>query len=158
MSLFEKYFSKEFEYLKPEVTDISELLTSEKLWLIVGDFYGIQKFIFEGLATKNASKVLRARSAYIQIFTRVLAYRICDELCIGTRNVLGTAAGKFEILSPVDPAEVLPGIARKVDDHFVGLFYGLSGIGVTSVPCKPSDFTDTGSYRRLRDTVAAKVE
>ncbi len=158
MSRFDKYFSEAFGHLRPDVPDISELLKGERLWLIVGDFYGIQKFIFEGLATKNASKVLRARSAYIQIFTRVLAYRICDELDIDIQNILSTAAGKFEILSPVDPTEVLPEIAQKVDDHFIGRFYGLSGIGLTSVPCQISDFTDTGSYRRLRDTIAAKVE
>ena len=69
MSKFEDYFNKEFIELKDKQKDIKELLTSENMYLISGDFYGIQKFIFDGLTTKNAAKVLRAKSAFVQLFT-----------------------------------------------------------------------------------------
>ncbi len=73
------YFNNEerFRYLKPKSKDISSLLEKE-MTLISGDFWGIQKFIFYKLATKNASKVLRAKSAFIQIFTQYITLYICD--------------------------------------------------------------------------------
>jgi CRISPR-associated protein Csm1 len=75
-----KYFSndKGFESLISKPKDISKLY-SDDMHLISGDFYGIQKFIFDRLATKNASKVLRAKSAFIQIFTEYLARYICHK-------------------------------------------------------------------------------
>jgi len=76
-----RYFSSDerFESLVSEPKDISKLY-SDEMYLISGDFYGIQKFIFDRLATKNASKVLRAKSAFIQIFTEYLARYICYRL------------------------------------------------------------------------------
>ena len=97
MSKFEDYFNKEFIELKDKQKDIKELLTSENMYLISGDFYGIQKFIFDGLTTKNAAKVLRAKSAFVQLFTSVISKYICKKLEIDEKNILSTNAGKFEI-------------------------------------------------------------
>ena len=47
MSKFEDYFNKEFIELKDKQKDIKELLTSENMYLISGDFYGIQKFTIQ---------------------------------------------------------------------------------------------------------------
>jgi hypothetical protein len=52
VSKFEEYFNKDFIHLKDNEIDINCLL-SENMYLISGDFYGIQKFIFEGLTTKK---------------------------------------------------------------------------------------------------------
>lgn len=57
MSKFEEYFNKDFLHLKDIQKNIKQLYTSNEMYLISGDFYGIQKFIFEGLTTKNAAKV-----------------------------------------------------------------------------------------------------
>ncbi len=71
MSKFEDYFNKEFIELKDKQKDIKELLTSKNMYLISGDFYGIQKFIFDGLTTKNAAKVLRAKCPALFNYLRV---------------------------------------------------------------------------------------
>ena len=72
MSKFSDYFDDGFKGLEPKPIEINELFGDE-MYLISGDFYGIQKFIFDNLSTKNAAKVLRAKSAFCEIFMIVLA-------------------------------------------------------------------------------------
>ena len=97
MSEFKKYFNEKFfdkTIFKEKGENIDGLLSNE-MSVICGDFYGIQKFIFEGLTTKHAAKVLRAKSAFVDIFTRVVAEFLCKKL---KGKSLSTNAGKFEIL------------------------------------------------------------
>lgn len=155
MSIFEKYFNKEFEHLKPKEVHIDSLL-QDNMMLINGDFYGIQKFIFEGLATKNASKVLRAKSAFIQLYMITLSEFICHKLNIDTRYILNQNAGKFEILSPKVDFETLNTIQKIVDSFFINKFYGLSGIGISAIECTKNDFTH--NYKEFRKKVADTLE
>lgn len=122
MSKFEDYFNKEFIELKDKQKDIKELLTSENMYLISGDFYGIQKFIFDGLTTKNAAKVLRAKSAFVQLFTSVISKYICKKLEIDEKNILSTNAGKFEILSPTIDENILKDIQKTINQYFIKKF------------------------------------
>jgi CRISPR-associated protein Csm1 len=159
VSEFHDYFSEKYERLKPTLRPIEELLgESENYLLIAGDFFGIQKFIFEGLSSTNASKVLRAKSAYVQILVRLIAYRLCDILGIEHRYILSSVAGKFEILSPVDDEKSLREFRERLDDFFVDRFFGLSGIGLTWISCRAEDFRDSARYRALRDEMAKAVE
>jgi len=153
-----KYFSQEkrFKTLVSPSKDISQLLQDD-MWLISGDFYGIQKFIFDGLSTKNASKVLRAKSAFIQIFTEYIAKYICFKLQEGNDAILSMNAGKFEILVPKKEID-LESIQKKIDDYFIQNFYGLSGLMLSSVACKSNDFTDTQRYKALRREIIDSVE
>ena len=152
------YFKNEerFKNLVEIPKDISHLLKDEML-LISGDFYGIQKFIFDRLSTKNASKVLRAKSAYIQIFTEYLARYICSELEITENAILSMNAGKFEILSSKMDID-LNAIQKRVDDFFVKNFYGLSGVVISSVECQGDDFKSTEKYKALRKKIIDSVE
>jgi len=157
MSRFEKYFSKKFEELKDSKRDINSLL-NDKMMLISGDFYGIQKFIFERLATKNASKVLRAKSAFIQLYTIYLTKYICHRLEIDEKFILTQNAGKFEILSPNLDENILNDIQSKVDRYFIDKFYGLSGVSISSISCVKDDFLSEDSYRKLRNKISEVVE
>ncbi len=152
------YFSDEnrFKDLIETPKDITSLLQDEML-LISGDFYGIQKFIFDRLSTKNASKVLRAKSAYIQIFTEYLARYICSKLKISEKYILSMNAGKFEILSSKTDVD-LDAIQKTVDEFFVKNFYGLSGVMISSVECKKDDFSNTKAYKALRKKIIDSVE
>jgi CRISPR-associated protein Csm1 len=152
------YFSNEnrFKVLIEKPKDISSLL-QDKMLLISGDFYGIQKFIFDRLSTKNASKVLRAKSAYIQIFTEYLARYICSELKISENSILSMNAGKFEILSSKMDID-LDAIQKIVDDFFVKNFYGLSGVMISAVICKKDDFSNIKQYKALRKKIIDSVE
>ena len=64
--------------------------------MINGDFFGIQNFKFSDLATKNAAKILRARSAIIQLITKVVVKILKGEL--NAKEIL-FGAGKFLLIS-----------------------------------------------------------
>ena len=145
MSKFENYFNKDFEFLQEKQIDLNSLL-NDKMMLISGDFYGIQKFIFEGLATKNASKVLRAKSAFVQLFTITLARYICHQLSIEEKYIVSANAGKFEILSPVTDDTKIVEIQKEVDKYFITNFYGLSGMSISSMTCLKDDFSNKEKY------------
>jgi len=159
MSYFERYFSKEFLHLEHTVTPIKTMIDEKKEYVLIsGDFFGIQSFIFDGLSTKNASKVLRAKSAYVQIMIRILSYRLCDELDIPYERILTTSAGKFEILSSNTDQKILESFQKKVEDFFIEKFFGVSGVNISWVACHYDDFGDKTRFRALRDRVAQKNE
>jgi CRISPR-associated protein Csm1 len=153
------YFSDKEEFknliVEPEPQKIKSLLV-DKMYLISGDFYGIQKFIFDRLSTKNASKVLRAKSAFIQIFTEYLARYICKQLEIDENSILSMNAGKFEILS--DKEIDLDSIQQKIDEYFIENFYGLSGVMISSVKCQRDDFKSKERYKAFRKKIIESVE
>ena len=157
MSKFEEYFNKDFIHLKDNEIDINCLL-SENMYLISGDFYGIQKFIFEGLTTKNAAKVLRAKSAFVQLFTIVISKYICSKLQIDEKCILTQNAGKFEILSPKMDENIINEIQKTVNEYFIKTFYGLSGINICFVSCDKNDFQESTKYKKLREKIANEIE
>lgn len=158
MNIYEKYFDKNFDNIVIEKPKNIKPLLSDDMILIAGDFYGIQKFIFEGLSTKNAAKVLRAKSAFIQIFTIYLAKYICNKLDISEDNILTSNAGKFEILSSNKNIKILEEIQEKVDKYFIENFYGLSGVSICSTKCNENDFTSVNSYKKLRENISNILE
>jgi len=154
------YFSNEkrFEHLIENSKEITHLLEDEMV-LISGDFYGIQKFIFERLSTKNAAKVIRARSAYIQLFTYYIAEYICQQLGIDNDAIISSNAGRFEILSSkCNIEESIKNIQKKIDDFFIKNFYGLSGVMISSVECKRDDFKPKENYKALRKKIIDSLE
>ena len=130
MSKLEQYFHKDFHNLFETKVNLNNLL-EENMMIISGDFYGIQKFIFENLSTKNAAKVLRAKSAFIQLYTLTLARYICHKQGIDTKYIITTNAGKFEILSPNLDIKIINSIQDTVDKYFLKHFYGLSGVNIS---------------------------
>ncbi|MDA3057106.1 hypothetical protein OFN97_05555 [Campylobacter sp. VBCF_05 NA6] len=158
MNKFDEYFNvpklANFEFKKPQPK--KSPFSDGDMWLISGDFYGIQKFIFEGLGTKNAAKVLRAKSAFIQLFSEFIAKYICEKLGISHDKIISLSAGKFEILSDKEPN--LSEIKTKINEYFIKNFYGLSGVSVVSVKCDKSEFADADSFKNLRDKIAKEIE
>lgn len=152
------YFNNKdrFKELIQTPKDISKLLNNEMI-LISGDFYGIQKFIFDRLATKNASKVLRAKSAFVQIFTEYLARYICRKLEVSEDSILSMNAGKFEILVPKQEID-LHTMQKKIDEYFVKNFYGLSGVILCAVACERADFSDGKRYKTLRKNLENSLD
>jgi len=157
LSKFENYFNKDFKFLQDKQIDFNSLL-NDKMMLISGDFYGIQKFIFEGLATKNASKVLRAKSAFVQLFTITLARYICHKLGIDEKCIVSSNAGKFEILSPIIDDNKIIEIQKEVNNYFITNFYGLSGMSISSINCVKDDFGNKEKYKAFRKNIADSVE
>ncbi len=154
MGYFNK--SKKFANLIEQPKDITPLLL-DHMCLVSGDFYGIQKFIFDRLSTKNASKVIRAKSAFVQIFTEFLAKYICSEFKIDSKYILTKNAGKFEILVPVEKIDIAP-IQKRLDNYFLNNFYGLSGVMLSSVSCTKDDFKTKDRYKAFRKKIIDSVE
>lgn len=149
-----RYFNTAIHDPRYEKKRIEELL-QEKMTLIVGDFWGIQSFIFDRLSTKNAAKVLRSKSAFIQVFTEVLAKYICHKLGIDEKYILTTNAGKFEILAPKTNLN-LDDIQKKVDKYFIKNFYGLNGVIVCSIEVSKKEWQE--NYKDFREKVAKTIE
>lgn len=158
MSKFEDYFNIEYKNLEEKQNiDLDSILKDDN-YLISGDFYGIQKFIFEGLVSKNAAKVLRAKSAFIQLFTVYIAKYICYRLKIYEKNIISTNAGKIEIISSNFDEKLLKDIQNSIDSYFIKNHFGLSGLGLSYIKCSKENFSSKDSYRSLRDKISKKVE
>jgi len=113
------------------LTDKSNL--GDNLLLISGDFWGIQKFIFDGLTTSKASKILRSRSAMVQLITYAVVERIRDEF-EGSESLL-FGAGKFMILAKDEAKAVvskLDKIQKELDSYFLENFFGQNGFILSS--------------------------
>ncbi len=158
MQRYKKYFSEDFyDLVKPKTKDIKHLL-GDDMMIIAGDFYGIQKFIFENLGTKYAAKVLRAKSAFVQIFTQYIAKYICHKLAIDTDHIISTSAGKFEILSPILNSKIMDDIQNSINEYFIKNFYGLSGTNIVIMNCGKEDFEIPEKYKALREALSLKNE
>jgi len=157
MSKFSSYFSDEFAALEQGSKDIDGIL-QDKMFLIGGDFYGIQKFIFDNLGSKNAAKVLRAKSAFCELFMVVLSKFICQKFSIDEKHILSCTAGKFEILSPKFDEAIFKEIKGIVNTYFIKNFFGVSGVSLSRVECERADFTEARRYKELRDKISKAVE
>jgi CRISPR-associated protein Csm1 len=131
----------------------------EKFLLIAGDFFGIQNFIFSDLPTKHAAKILRGKSAFIQIFTKVVALYICEKLELSTLSIISDSAGKFEILAPNNDTTIqkLEEIKKSLNEWFLKETFGESGIGISTVKTSAMDFT-SGKFQTFRENLAKQVE
>lgn len=144
-------------YYKDKSGDIKQ----KDLLYIVGDFFGIQKFIFDSVPSAKASKILRAKSAYIQIFAKVAALYITKELGLDHQSIISTNAGKFEILGiNTDEAKSrLIKIQKELDSFFIGRYFGETGVGISFVEASLADFVVKGQYKEsLRAEIAKAVE
>lgn len=157
MSKFSSYFNDEFVSLEQGSKSIDEIL-QDRMFLISGDFYGIQKFIFDNLGSKNAAKVLRAKSAFCELFMMVLAKFICQKLSIDEKCILSCTAGKFEILSPKFDEAAFKEIKGVINAYFIKNFFGVSGVSLSCVECERADFTEPQQYKELRDKISKAVE
>lgn len=129
--------------------------------LINGDFFGIQDFIFNEVEAKAAAKVLRGKSAYVQILTKTIAFYVIERLGLSRLSIINDSAGKFEILAPNSKniKDELQNIQSKLNDFFVKEFFGQTGVGISFVECGLYDFIEKGRYQnRLRKDLAIEVE
>lgn len=157
MSRVEGYFDTLVFQPRIETTVLDGLWDDDgEGWLICGDFWGIQKFIFEGLSSKNAAKVLRAKSAFVELFTEYIARYVCHTVGIGEEHIISQNAGKFEILSP-KKADI-ERIQERLDRYFIDNFYGMSGMSVCMVKTSSKAVGSEDEYRSLRDDVSEAVE
>ncbi len=107
---------------------IDTLVTKwDNILMISGDFWGIQKFIFDGLTAKKASKILRSRSAMVQLITFAVVDIIKKRF--DKSDVVLFGAGKFLILASCekDYEKQIKKIQTELDEYFLQKFFGLNG-------------------------------
>ncbi len=100
------------------------------LLLISGDFWGIQKFIFDGLTSSKASKILRSRSAMVQLITYAVVDRVKKEFEGSEALLFG--AGKFMILAKNENHHKIKEIQKELDKYFLKNFFGQNGFIISS--------------------------
>lgn len=139
----------------------SAAIDNKDLLIISGDFFGIQKFIFDELPTEKASKILRAKSAYIELLTKIVAFSVVEELNLSYLSIISVNAGKFEILGINNDAtkEKLLKIQENLDQFFIKSFFGEVGLGIGFTKASLSDFITSGQYKNsLRKKIAEDIE
>lgn len=116
----------------------------QKFLLILGDFFGIQDFIFAtgGKTQRNAAKLLRGRSSYVSLLTECAALRILDTLGLPPTSQVINAAGKFLIVAPNKPEVIaqLQALQKTFDHWFLEKTFGAAGIGLAWEPGNGRDF------------------
>ena len=115
-SIIDKYDDK-------KLREILDSFKSEEIYLINGDFFGIQHFIFSNLSTKRAAKILRARSAMVQLITKVIS-KILEEKLNSKLILFG--AGKFLMLS--EKIDDLKDVEKELNKIFFKNYFGESGV------------------------------
>ena len=159
MSRFNEYFDESFEWLQTTFKNVDiDSLLKDDMHIIAGDFYSIQQFIFNDLQSKSAAKVLRARSAYVQIFTQFIANYICHIFGIESKHIISISAGKFEILLHKFDVEKFNRIKKDIEGYFIKIFCANSGISLVCIGCCKNDFQDKVAYRRLRENMSDLFE
>ncbi|BBG66778.1 CRISPR-associated protein, Csm1 family [Hydrogenimonas sp.] len=156
-ALYEKGDTDILDYYRHGRGDIER----RNLLMVTGDFFGIQQFIFNDVPAAKASKILRSKSAYVQVLTRILALHVAEEIGMSHQSIVTTAAGKFEILAINTPEtlEKVQKLQSEIDDFFIKEYFGETGVGLSCTPCALADFIVKGRYREsLRPRVAESVE
>lgn len=129
-----------------ETSSLREVFIKEeknkKFLLISGDFYGIQKFIFDlGEVVKQRAKTLRGRSFAVSLYTQLASEWIVLELGLNFLSIFLNTAGKFHILAPnlTYVWQKLENIKEEFDKWFYENFYLESGIGIAVSEVSPEE-------------------
>ena len=105
--------------------------------LVQGDFSGIQNFIFDfkGESHSFASKILRAKSFYVNIAVELAAQKICSEFGVPSINIILNAGGKFTALLPNLPESetILSKIQSEINEFFHIETFGQTWFNLASV-------------------------
>lgn len=113
---------------------ISKLIENfdNNVLMISGDFWGIQKFIFTDISSKKASKILRSRSAMIQLITYAVTDIIKNEF--KNSDIVLFGAGKFLILANYedDYKTKLNKIQKELDKYFINNFFAQNGFVIST--------------------------
>ena len=131
----------------------------KSLKLLVGDFSGIQNYIFNISNSKTATKRLKGRSLNVQLISEDIRKYIIDELGLNLVNIIISAGGKFVILAPNTDfiedkfEQIKQDIEQRIFEKFRGeIVFNLAH----SQGIPGEDLNNLGKY--LDDTFAKLVE
>lgn len=115
--------------------------------LVIGDLSGIQNFIYT-ISSEKALKVLRARSFYLELLMKALAYEICDDLGLTSANIFYAGGGNFLLLLPEqdDLDDRLEEYYKAINMHFLNQFQGNLHIPFATMKLTKAELKDKASY------------
>lgn len=133
----------------------------DELFIISGDFFGIQNFIFKGYGEsgKQRSKILRGRSFYVSLISELAADMILWEFDLPKTSIVMNAAGKFKILAPVteDFEEKIEKIKLRINSWLLKIAFGETVFGLSSTKASVNDFS-LNNFPDLLDKVDEKTQ
>lgn len=118
--------------------------------MVMGDFSGIQKYIFS-IASANhhgVAKRLRARSFYVDIVSRVFSQYVVDSFKVGRANILLQTGGKFYCMVPTsgDINQQLQKMRDEFDTYLYKTFHGSVSVNLAWLSCNDNNliyYSDT---------------
>jgi CRISPR-associated protein Csm1 len=138
----------------------------QKLLLVQGDFFGIQRFIFAGgrETNKKSAKLLRGRSFYVSLITELAALKTLEALSLPGNCQILNAAGKFLVVAPNTPATIkaLEEVRQQLNQWFIDNSFGIAGLGLVWQAASPEDFLQGGhskaGFQRLMSALFEQLE
>lgn len=96
--------------------------------LVIGDFAGIQKYVFSvaNVSEAGVAKRLRARSFYVDITVSVVAQMLIERFHLTQNHILMLTGGKFYLLLPnsADSDRMLEAVEQEMEREFYSKFKG----------------------------------
>jgi CRISPR-associated protein Csm1 len=130
--------------------DISSIKegSRQKFILLVGDFSGIQRYIFD-ISTTGAggiAKRLRARSFYLTALSEAASHKILHEFDLPLLNIVMASGGKFYIILPnmKQAKEHIEKLQQSFDEWFLEQYGGELSINLAHVSFCGNDFKHFG--------------
>ncbi|MGP2657771.1 Cas10/Cmr2 second palm domain-containing protein [Malaciobacter sp. WC5094] len=110
------------------------------MYLIVGNFFGIQNYIFSNLKSKKSASILRGRSFDIYALMYIVSHKILKKYSLKDENLIFLNSGKFYIKSKEKLC--LKDIQNEIDSFFLENFLTDSGIYLFIIKIE-NDFSKT---------------
>lgn len=133
--------------------------SKERFALFVGDFSGIQKFIYQ-LSSKGAAKTLKGRSFYLNLVQDVILNKIKSIFEIQDAHILMASGGRFQVLLPNDSVrlqelnEFVSRVNIELRNEFSESLY--LSTGIRTFPA--NRFMDDNGYSEIVSEAYASVE
>ena len=143
-----------YDYMKVTESIMTCLIKCENqkqpYTMVMGDFSGIQKYIFSISSANHhgVAKRLRARSFYVDIISRVFSQYVVDKFEVGRANILLQTGGKFYCMVPTskDINQQLQKIRDEFDTYLHETFHGSVSVNLAWLSCSDKDliyYSDT---------------
>jgi len=150
----------EADYAKT-VFDEYNSLTSKKVFLLASmDVSGIQKFIYT-ITSKNALRMLRARSFYLEILMEHVVDEVLERLELSRANLIYSGGGHCYLLLPntENAHRVFGQTLKEVNAWFLKNFATQLYIAGGCAPCSANDLCNNpeGSYSELFRSVSSTI-
>lgn len=160
VSLYE-YGKMVSAYLSGYIIGVETGMESDKYILIRGDFFSIQKFIFnKDFSNRNPAKMLRGKSFYVSLLSDMAVLYILKELGLPYFNIMMNGAGQFVVLgidnSSLKVKEKINEIRKNIDNWLYSRYYASVSMGLSVIECSLEDFSNNNFYKLLQRLLVEK--